>query len=98
MDEWKIKNKYLILCVALCFLSCNDSEKSLENNEKISEVKVNFTYDQVINIMGDPDTSYYIPLRGRQFTLVYESPNLSSGNFEILFTEDSLVRSIYYGD
>lgn len=89
---------FLVIVFFEFFISCSNSDNALNNQEKIKEVKISFTYEQVIDIMGSPNESYLIPLRGKDFSLVYEAPYLYSGDFEILFNEDSIVRSIYYGD
>ncbi len=85
--------KFYIL-ILLFFFSCSEKEwKGKSHFENIKQVQSSMSVEEVLNIMGPPDTCL-ISQRDtqRQFELIWYTPMLAAGHIYVIFnSKDSIV-------
>lgn len=94
-----MKVKVLILFV-FSVVCCNSpqADRADRNAKNLKILKVGMRHNEVISIMGLPDTINDVIFREKLYEITYQAPSLYSGDFLIyMLKEDSTIVSIYDG-
>ncbi len=83
-------NKAILILVLLLVISCKDVKKANENYDNCFQIEIGMSIDDVILIMGEPDTILTETMEEASiYTMFYYPPPLASTGIDIYIDDET---------